>query len=110
MSLISQSIATFETAKRIAPGAVVSVAYKGRTASGLRASSVEESMPSMSGNKSTESGSIQVARADLDRPTLGDCATIDGKEVFITNCISDVIGAFYVLNYQSTKPNLEDGL
>lgn len=110
MSLITQSLATFEIAKQIAPGAVVAVSYKGKTTNGLRNDSAEESAPSMGGNKSSESGSVQVSRADIDRPVLGDTIEIDGKEAFAVNCVADFIGAFWTISYQSTKPNLEGGL
>ena len=110
MSLITLTLATFETAKRLAPGAVVVVSYKGREAAGLRNSSSEESSPSSSGNKSSEIGSIQVARPDIDRPIIGECIQIDGKEAFVTNCEPDFIGAIYVISYQTTKPMEKEGV
>lgn len=104
MSLITQARSAFVYAKRIAPQAVVIVQYKDKTCSALRVSQQEDTAQTMAGNKSTASGSIKVDRSELDRPVVGEIIKISGLESFVGSVTPDVIGAFFVVNYQGTKP------
>jgi hypothetical protein len=96
--------------KTIVPEAVVIVAYKGKSSSGIRGTTAQSSETGDGGDKGVISGSVKVDASELDIPERGDTVEVGGKTAFVSQVQFDAVQALMKIDYTLCKDVSEEGV
>ena len=100
-SLIRAGLAQIQA---MAPNAVVTVIYKGETATALKSTLNADNALGEALQVGVTTGRVRVDQSLISEPGRGDTILIDGEAAFVTLVNRDPVDAMFTIDYQDQKP------
>lgn len=104
MSVLEAIRAGVDHIKAVCPTAAVSVVISDVSGTGLKSTIDDQAELSVMGEVGVSVGLVRVSTADFDKPTRGQVIVVDGDNVFVTDCKTDLVEAHYLIAYSITNP------